>query len=107
MNQNQWEKLDELFHAALERESEARGLFVAEACAGDEGPRRELESMLAHHGQANSFIETPAYALEVETVVGDEHGNDASQSLIGKTLGSYKVLNKLGQGGNGRGLSRV
>jgi len=41
-----WKQVEELFNAALELESVARAAFLAEACAGDEELRREVESLL-------------------------------------------------------------
>jgi serine/threonine protein kinase/Tol biopolymer transport system component len=93
----QWQKLDELFHQALEREPGARTLFIAETCAGDLELRRELESMLAHHDEANSFIESPAYVVAAETIFDDDY----SEALVGKSFGPYQILRVLGKGGMG------
>jgi serine/threonine-protein kinase len=97
MTPERWRKLDELFHAALERGTERRAAFLAEACDGDDELRHELESMLAHHEQAENFIERPAYAVAAETVVDD----DPSEELVGKALGPYRVISLLGEGGMG------
>ena len=97
MKSERWQRLDELFHLALEREGNARASFVAQATAGDEGLRQELESILAHYEEANSFIESPAYAVAAETIVED----DAPEQLIGATLGPYRLLGVLGKGGMG------
>jgi serine/threonine-protein kinase len=43
-----WQKLEELFHAALEHEPSTRAPFLDEACAGDESlrePPSELSSI--------------------------------------------------------------
>ena len=51
----------ELYHAALERPARERAAFLAEACGGDEGLRREVESLLAAEDDGvRSFLETPA-----------------------------------------------
>jgi len=63
MNPDRWKSLDDLFHLALEREPGSRSAFVAQVSADDDDLGRELEAMLAHYEQANSFIESPAYAL--------------------------------------------
>ena len=97
MNSERWQRLDELFHAALECEPTARGAFVNAACENDAELRQELESMLAHHEQANSFIELPAYVIAAETFVED----DFAETLIGKTFGQYQIINLLGKGGMG------
>jgi hypothetical protein len=40
------ERVEQICHAALARDSIARDAFVAEACAGDERLRYEVESLL-------------------------------------------------------------
>jgi serine/threonine protein kinase len=97
MNPERWQKLDELFHSALSREGEARAAFLAKACDGDDELLHELQSMLVHHGQAESFMESPAYAGEAEAIVTA----DVPPRLIEKTVGSYEVLSELGRGGMG------
>jgi len=97
MKAERWQKLDELFHLALEREADARADFVAQASDGDEDLRRELESMLAHYEAAKSFIESPAYAVAAETIVEDA----APERLIGTNVGPYRILDVLGTGGMG------
>ena len=42
MNQSRWQRVEELFHAALEREPSARDAFLTEACNGDSELRREI-----------------------------------------------------------------
>ncbi|HET9788114.1 MAG TPA: serine/threonine-protein kinase, partial [Pyrinomonadaceae bacterium] len=97
MNPDRWKSLDDLFHLALECDAESRSAFVLQATAGDNDLRRELEAMLAHHDQAHSFIELPAYAVVGETIIED----DSPEQLIGATLGPYRVLSVLGKGGMG------
>ncbi len=97
MNPEHWKRLDELFHSALDREPHEREAFITGACEGDDELRAELDSMIAHHEQARSFIESPAYAVAAETIVAD----DSSETLIGKALGPYQILSVLGAGGMG------
>ena len=47
MEPERWEQIEQLYHAALERELEARDAFLDEACAGDEDLRREVAGLLA------------------------------------------------------------
>ena len=41
-----WSATERIFHAALERPVEARAAFLAEACAGDDALRRDVQSLL-------------------------------------------------------------
>jgi serine/threonine protein kinase len=97
LESTRWEKLDELFNAALERGADGRAAYVVAACAGDDELRQELEDMLAHHERANSFIESPAYVVAADTLVED----DSTESLIGRTIGPYHIRSLLGSGGMG------
>src|SRR6266542_2830137 len=98
MNPERWQKLDELFHSALEHQGDARVAFLAAACYRDDELLHELESMLTHHQQAEDFMELPAYGIEAQSIVGAER---SPQTLVGKTLCSYDVISELGRGGMG------
>ena len=51
-----WRQITEIFHAALARDARERTAFLADACAGDEGMRSEIESMLAQPGSSDGFL---------------------------------------------------
>ena len=62
MNPERWQKVKELFDAALEIESQKRGKFLENACGNDVELRREVEKLLASFENAESFMESPAAA---------------------------------------------
>src|SRR5216684_6622981 len=94
MKPERWNKIESIFHKALDAEESRRGAVLEESCAGDEDLRREVESLLAQHENAGNFIETPAFA---------DAGTWASgQSiLVGLELGHYSIVEKIGAGGVG------
>jgi serine/threonine protein kinase/tetratricopeptide (TPR) repeat protein len=96
MNAERWRQVDELLEAALEREASERSDFLKRACTGDEELLREVESLLAAHLKAGSFIE--ASPAEDMTRLFDR---DQVQSIVGKSLGRYKILSLIGAGGMG------
>ena len=96
MKPERWQKIEKLYHSALEREADQRTAFLAEACAGDDSLRREVESLLAHQPQAENLLETPVMEVAAK-VCADDQGD----SLVGRSLGSYKILSRLGAGGMG------
>ena len=98
-----WERIEKLYQAALERPPGERAAFLEEACAGDEGLRRELESLLAHGERAASFLAAPVVDWPVGTFGEDSVPalGDEDSSMVGKTIAHYKVLEKLGKGGMG------
>jgi serine/threonine protein kinase len=97
MTPDRWQKIERLYHAALEREESERAAYLAGACAGDDALRREVESLLGQSKGTDQFLETPA--LEVAAKILAEEQNQSS--LIGRQLGSYRVLSLLGAGGMG------
>jgi TolB-like protein/Tfp pilus assembly protein PilF len=97
MTPERWQKVEQLYHAALEREEGRRAAYVYEVCAGDEALRREVESLLAQESQAEQFLETPA----LEIVAKDLADHQSQSSLVGRQLGTYKILSILGAGGMG------
>ncbi|MDA2938085.1 serine/threonine protein kinase [Acidobacteria bacterium AH-259-A15] len=97
MEPERWQQIDKLLEAALEREGSRRAAFLEEACAGDEALRQEVESLLVSYEQAGSFMEAPALKVAAKGLVEDQ-----AQSLVGRQIGSYKILSLLGAGGMGQ-----
>ena len=56
---NNLAKIEEIYHAALEKSPSEREEFLTETCGDDEDLRREIESLLSFEEQAADFIETP------------------------------------------------
>src|SRR6266700_909483 len=105
MKSERWGKIESIFHKALDAEESRRAAVLDESCAGDEDLRREVESLLAHHNEAGSFIETPAFAdadasPHSSRSLNPKSGNPKS-SLAETVIGHYRVLGKIGGGGMG------
>jgi eukaryotic-like serine/threonine-protein kinase len=96
MTPERWQQVKNLFHSALERESNDRALFLEEACAGDVLLRREVESLIASHEQSGGFIDSPAYEVGAELLTEDQ-----AETLVGQRLAHYEILALLGSGGMG------
>ena len=60
---DRWQQVARISLAAVERNPADRGAFLREASAGDEGLRREVESLLVYEG-ADPWIERPAAAVD-------------------------------------------
>ncbi len=86
MKAERWKLVNDLFQSAVERVPEERAAFLGEACHGDEGLRREVESLLTSHERAEKFIELPAFEAAPELVI-----NDRASALIGKVIGHYLI----------------
>src|SRR5437870_1457608 len=103
MKPERWGRIESIFHKALEAEESRRAAVLEESCAGDEDLRREVESLLAHHTEAGSFIETPAFA-DADASPLRPHNSRSSNpesGLAETVIGHYRVLGKIGGGGMG------
>ncbi|HEY7547377.1 MAG TPA: hypothetical protein VID27_20950, partial [Blastocatellia bacterium] len=60
---DRWQKVEEIFYAAIERDSALRPAFLDEACGDDVELRAEVESLIAAHERPGEFIDTPAYKV--------------------------------------------
>jgi non-specific serine/threonine protein kinase/serine/threonine-protein kinase len=89
----EWKRARALFDAAVERPTEERAAFVAEACAGDGGLLATLEAMLRADARRTDVLEQPAW---VDTAAGDH-----PEALQGSRVGDYEVVGLVGQGGMG------
>lgn len=103
MERERWERVEQIFHGALQVEERCRGDFVRRSCAGDEDLRREVESLLAHHRETGTFIETPAFEGVGSNIHRPPtHPTSNRKFVLAKTVIShYRILEELGSGGMG------
>jgi len=95
MTTEQWRQIEQLYHAACEREPGERSRFLQEACA-DEQVRGEVESLLGCEAQAESFLESPALEVTAEALA-----EGRARSMLGRELGHYQIVAFLAAGGMG------
>ena len=95
MTTDDWARVRELFHSALELDVADRAAFLDRECAEQPALRAEVASLLAAHDGAGAFIESPAYQVAPELLA------EPSFSLAGKSIGPYLVRHEIGRGGMG------
>ena len=127
MEPERWQKIERLCYSALNEEKSARAAFLEQACGGDDALRRAVELLLAQHEKDDNFLESPAMEVAAKHLA---HQADAAlpdsptganldtsdlastypsagsaadlASEAQKSLGPYRLLQKLGEGGMGR-----
>jgi serine/threonine protein kinase len=95
MMTERWRQIEQLYHAAREREPGERHHFLQEICA-DEEVRGEVESLLRQETDAESFLEAPAIEVTAEAFA-----EGRARSMFGRMLGNYQIVSFLGAGGMG------
>jgi serine/threonine protein kinase/tetratricopeptide (TPR) repeat protein len=83
-----------VFFAAAEKPIAERAAYLAEACAGDADLRQRVERMLAARPHVDRFLEVPAVATDTTL-------NAPLTEKPGATIGSYKLIEQIGEGGMG------
>ncbi len=92
-----WQRVEELFHRALEVPADERRAFVERACGGDEALRQAVEPLLRSADDGEG---------------GDESEDDFLRRVVGggavlleppreRRIGPYRLLRRLGAGGMG------
>src|SRR5262249_47138198 len=100
MDAIRWGQIKEIYDRALYLSRDEREIFLAEACLNDDDLRREVESLLAAHEDAGTFLQSPAVQIAAREIVADKVSSTAPQ-LIGRELANYKIISLLGRGGMG------
>lgn len=91
MDKTRWDKLQELFEAALALPAAQRNSYLQHECAGDADLLVEVQGLLdAHTGDLPQW--TTSIGAEVKEIV---------DSRIGKHIGPHQILGKIGVGGMG------
>jgi len=97
-----WQQLEQLYHAALERDPTQRSSFLNHACAGDEALRREIESLLSYESASQPFLQTAPGEFAAAFLAGA--GSFPADNLarpVPSSIGSYRIVRLIGSGGMG------
>src|SRR5687768_4309240 len=112
MDLQKWQKIEEIFQAALDLPFEERDEFIREKCGADDELRREVEKFIARFEEEETFLESPVWTDSrflqskvkreiIDSLKDDFPGEKQSESLLGQQIGVYKLIGELGQGGMG------
>src|SRR5262245_44864105 len=99
MTPERWQKVEEIFQAAVELLPEERERYVAQVCENDTTLRRDVESLLSQHDSAGELLDQPFYGDTEFSVL--ESFVEEEDPMIGRRLGSYRIEREIGRGGMG------
>lgn len=84
-----WERVRQVFDAALERPSDDRDRWLHTACGGDPALLSEIRALLSAHDRVHGILDS------------DVDGLMPSEPQAAGTVGRYKLLDEAGRGGMG------
>jgi predicted ATPase len=96
MSPQLFQRVREIYHAALDQPSDQRSSFLEQACSGDAALQHEVRSLLNADAEAGTFL-----AIAAEPGLDTQPLGLAGVPLTGRNLGFYDVLSPLGAGGMG------
>jgi eukaryotic-like serine/threonine-protein kinase len=88
-----------LFALAAEKPAAERAAFLDGACHDAPALRQRLEALLAAHDQPDEVLGTGAGAAR--PTIKLEFTDEPPDEAVGQTLGRYKLLEQIGEGGCG------
>lgn len=96
-----WWHIDAIFSEAMNMPVEEQGAFLDEACGGDMGVRREVESLLEAHAAAARFLENPADWFEASLRSNLSVDSAMRFNPDPRHVGLYRIVREIGRGGMG------
>lgn len=96
MTPERYQRIDQIFQAALALDADSRLAFLDEACGGDVTLRSEVESLLTSDREGLSFIDAPAFDVATRLLASDE-----PELTPGEHIDRYEILSLVGSGGMG------
>src|SRR5262245_5319959 len=95
MDPERWQRIKDIFSAALELPTEQRTVWLASAAPDEPSLVSEVETLLAAHDKTHAFFDQGALAAVPEVK------RQLEGAVEGTRIGPYRVLSELGHGGMG------
>lgn len=100
MNQDTWQQLKRVFHAAIELAAEDRAAFLARACNGNSELRLQVDRLLKSHDDGGLFLVSPAI-VDAGLISANKSPVADQEERVGQRIGPYEIIRELGHGGMG------
>ncbi len=97
MTPERWQQVEAVLQEALDRPLHERERFLNQACLNDAELKHEATTLISAYDRAGDFIEESALFQDAEVLM-----NDLPDLNIGRRIGSYQLLERLGAGGMGQ-----
>ena len=91
-----WLKIKEVLQTVLELDPSARGEYLDDACAKQGVDRIEIEELVSSYEELGTFLEEPVAIATADLVL-----DKSVVSWVGRRLGPYQIIEKIGEGGMG------
>src|SRR5277367_6605757 len=96
MDSARWERIQTLFHEALDLPQQEQHPFLLTACRDDDKLLSDVEALLAEDAQSGSLLER-----DVAHIANDLLDQPVPPAQGPQEFGPYKILRELGEGGMG------
>src|SRR5215470_12193178 len=95
MDTNRWQRIQSLFHQAVDLPEEEQPAFLKKSCGGDADLIAEVQAMLEADSKGNSVLDRDMANVAHQMLAAD------TASPVAKEFGHYVVKQLLGEGGMG------
>ena len=95
MTPERWQKVEAVLQEALDLPPQDRVSYLDEACEGDADLKQQATSLISAYDESGDFIEQSAIVEDARLLI------DALDQNVGRDIGAYTILERLGAGGMG------
>lgn len=96
MEADRWQRIEEVFHLALQYDAAEREAYLARMCSEDQSLLDEVRSLISSHEHSGEFLDKPQLSAGLQLLAVRD-----APSREGETIGHYSLKNRIGLGGMG------
>ncbi len=100
MNIETWKKIQSIFHDAIDLPERERESFLRAAAAEDEYAVVEAEAYIKAYEKGADLLDQPVLEID-RTILPDDETIADGPSLAGRTIGEFRIGQRIGKGGMG------